>query len=88
MTKFKKTVNESKTYAKDVMNEIASILDKKKVKFMSNDNNTEFVVDTDMNAKKMKNMLYKNSYIPKIILNLLIDIVSIDDKIYIRQNTK
>lgn len=88
MSKFKKTVTESKTYSKDVMNEIASILDKKKVKYKSKHNNTEFIVDTDMNANKMRNLIYKNTYIPKIVLNLLIDIVCIDEKIYIRQNTR
>ena len=81
--------NESKKYSATIMNDIKSILEKKKLSYEEKPNGSELIIQ---NTKKKKDdilkLIKKELDIPDYIISILIKIGEVNNTIYIRQNTK
>lgn len=79
----------SKEQSSNIMDEVAKILSSKKIKFESNKNNTEIVVNSKSYDKNKLTKLIENKVSDNTTpLSLLIKITDIDDSVYIRQVSK
>ena len=89
MGSVKKEYSESKKYSTDIMNDIIEMLTKKKVPYDVNSNKTEITIKSSKHSKaSIKSMITENISKPGSIMSLLIDVVDVNDTIYIRQISK
>lgn len=88
MSELKSTYTESKNYSKDIMKNIAKILDKHKLGYKLKSHDTEIVLTEKNDSGKITKMIHKEIDMPKMIFNLLVDIVQVDGVVYIRQKIK
>lgn len=80
---------EMKKYSGTIIPDIIGILSKNNFNYSTNSNNTEIVVteQTEDTTEFIYESICKGLSVPKIIFPLLVDVVEVDDKIYIRQKT-
>lgn len=88
MSELKSTYNESKNYSKDIIKNITKILDKHKLGYKLNSNNTEIVLTEKNDSHEIEKMIQKEIDIPKMVFILLVDIVQVKQNVYIRQKLK
>jgi hypothetical protein len=86
MSKIVNDYNESKNYSEDIMKEITDILDSNGVDWVAKSNIE--IVCNNQSEDEIERILCDNITTPKIVFMLLVDIVQMDDKIYIRQKIK
>lgn len=81
---------ESKAYSENIMNEIFTVLCNSDIKNITHNlNMSEITIDNTSHTKdSIFKLLMDRADIPKLVMLLLIDIVNIDNIIYIRQKTK
>lgn len=89
MASIKKQYEDMKVYSGTIMDKILSILTKQKIKYGEANNHSEIIIASkDQNKDSIKKLLDKKLDIPKNIVTTLIEIVEIEDSVYIRQKTK
>ena len=89
MSTLNERYNESKKYADTIMDNIKSILDKKKLSYEEKSSGSELIIQ---NTKKKKEdivkILKKELDIPDTVISILIKVTEVNNNIYIRQSTK
>ena len=79
----------SKEQSSNIMDKVAKILSSKKIKFESNKNNTEIVVNSKSYDKNKLTKLIEDKISDTTApLSLLIKITDIDNSVFIRQVSK
>lgn len=81
--------DKSRVYAEDIMNAIELILKKNNINHTIKSNGLEIVVNqTGYNKDNLVELICKKISAPKMVFNVLVDVVEIDDIIFIRQITR
>ena len=89
MVKIKKEYKKSKDYSKDIINKVCEVLNANHIEYSLNSGNSEITVSSkDQTEDTLFKTLYSNMEIPKVVFTILVDVVGVGDKIYIRQKTK
>jgi hypothetical protein len=89
MSKIKDNYIESKNYSDDIMKDITKVLDGKSIKYTTKSNGTEVIISDQSQTKdSIQTIFYNNLSIPKMVIMVLVDVVEVDNVIYIRQKTK
>ena len=79
----------SKEQSSNIMDKVAKILSSKKIKFESNKNNTEIVVNSKSYDKNKLTKLIEDKISDNTThLSLLIKITDVDNSVFIRQVSK
>lgn len=79
----------SKEQSSNIMDKVAKILSSKKIKFESNKNNTEMVVNSKSYDKNKLTKLIEDKISDNTTpLSLLIKITDVDNSVFIRQVSK
>lgn len=79
----------SKEHSSNIMDKVAKILSSKKIKFESNKNNTEIVVNSKSYDKNKLTKLIEDKISDNTTpLSLLIKITDVDNSVFIRQVSK
>lgn len=81
--------SESKKYSDDIMSKVTVVLDENQIEYDVKSDGSEIVV-TDKNQSKdsLQDTIYANIDVPKMVCLLLLDMIEVNDSIYIRQKTK
>ena len=88
MSKLSKKYNESKNYTDIIMDEIVSVLDKDKKEYTMKSKGNEIVVHTKDELEKFEKYLYGKVSVPTMIFKLLVEMVQVNDTVYIRRKVK
>ena len=91
--KMKDVIYENRNIIENIMPEVEHILNIKKVEYTANRKETEIVIDTDKNENKVsiddiRAHLYKVLEIPRMVLDILLDVRKSKKHIYIRLRIK
>ena len=85
----KSSYAKSKEQSSNIMDKVAKILSSKKIKFESNQNNTEIVVNSKSYDKNKLTKLIEDKISDDTTpLSLLIKITDVDNSVFIRQVSK
>lgn len=85
----KSSYAKSKEQSSNIMDKVAKILSSKKIKFESNKNNTEIVVNSKSYDKNKLTKLIEDKISDDTTpLSLLIKITDVDNSVFIRQVSK
>ena len=82
---------ECKKYSENIMNEIADVLDKENLDYISDSSNTEIVIpNCEMSKDEVQNLIEDSLDIPKIVTAMLIMIKKTEKKnsVFIRLKRK
>lgn len=81
--------SESKKYSDDIMSKVTVVLDENQIEYDVKSDGSEIVV-TDKNQSKdsLQDTIYANIDVPKMVCLLLLDMIEVNNSIYIRQKTK
>ena len=82
---------ECKKYSENIMNEIADVLDKENLDYISDSSNTEIVIpNCEMSKDEVQNLIESSLDIPKIVTAMLIMIKKTEKKnsVFIRLKRK
>ena len=89
MCKTEKLYTESKNYSENIMTEVSEVLKNEGYNCEIKSSGAEVVISKSGKSKdSIFEMIAKNLMVPKVVLLVLLDIVSVDGDIYIRQKTK
>ena len=81
--------NELKRYSDTIMNDISSVLTKKKIKFTMNPNQTEIsILSKNQSKESLMKILTNGLDVPKEAIKSLIYVLDIDGVIFLRLSTK
>ena len=91
--KMKDVIHENRNIIENIMPEVEHILNTKKIEYTANRKETEIVIDTDKNENKVsvddiRAHLYKALQIPRMVLDILLDVRKSKKHIYIRLRIK
>ena len=91
--KMKDVIHENRNIIENIMPEVEHILNTKKIEYTANRKETEIVIDTDKNENKVsvddiRAHLYKVLQIPRMVLDILLDVRKSKKHIYIRLRIK
>ena len=81
--------NESKNYSDKIMSDVSGVLDSNKIEYETKSNGHEVIITGNgQSESSILKLLNDNLSIPKDVISLLLEVVEVSDKIYIRQKTK
>lgn len=88
--KMKDIVNENRNIIDTVLPEVENLLKRKKVKYISNSKNTEIVIDNKekITEDDIVNSLFKTLKIPRMVLDILLEVKKSKQHTYIRLRIK
>lgn len=84
----KDVLNTCKEYIQDIIPAICSILDEKKIEYKNTENEIYINIDDVNDEKKIKSIILSTLPIPKVVVNILVEIIKVDSVLYIRKKIK
>lgn len=84
----KDVLNTCKEYIQDIIPVICSILDEKKIEYKNTENEIYINIDDANDEKKIKSIILSTLPIPKVVVNILVEIIKVDSVLYIRKKIK
>lgn len=91
--KMKDVIYENRKIINNILPEVENVLDKKKIEYSTNRKETEIVIYTEKSKNKIsiddiRSHLYKSLEIPRMVLDILLDVRKSKKHIYIRLRIK